>query len=169
MVPGVKPKVHVLTHTTALMVWAVLKRASLQHRGRRRYFPHERSNRPLFRSAHIRYENAFSARRNQRRQFAAVRATIWTESYLRPMGFYGSEKVWPARRQPESARNGRGLEAIVHVARSQKSSAIKGAYVLPTSPPCELTMCKGKAIRQYINSMLALQEAVSSECEEARC
>ena len=96
-----------------------------------------------------------------------VRINELEEGYLRPMCFLGSEGMglradnlkthvmiaawpWPSYMDPE-ARN-RGIAV--------RTSSYTRHHV-------NITMCKAKANGNYINSILALREAIDSGCEEA--
>jgi branched-chain amino acid aminotransferase len=96
-----------------------------------------------------------------------VRENNLDEGYLRPMCFYGSEGMglradnlkthvmiaawdWPSYMEPE-ARD-RGIKV--------RTSSYTRHHV-------NITMCKAKANGNYINSMMALKEALDSGCEEA--
>ncbi|CAK0776976.1 Branched-chain-amino-acid aminotransferase [Gammaproteobacteria bacterium] len=100
-------------------------------------------------------------------QKTVVRENGLRSGYIRPLCFYGSE--------------GMGLRADnlqVHVtvaawewgAYLGKEGLEKGIRVRTSSYTrhhINVTMCKAKATGHYINSMLALQEALACGCEEA--
>ena len=122
----------------------------------------------LFRSAHILgMDIPFSKERVLEAQKLVVRENNLSEAYLRPMCFYGSEGMglradnlkthcivaaweWPSYMSPE--------------AREQGIKIRTSSY---TRHHVNITMCKAKANGNYINSMLALKEALDSGCEEA--
>jgi branched-chain amino acid aminotransferase len=100
-------------------------------------------------------------------QRAAVRENNLDEAYLRPMAFLGSEGMglradnlkvhvmvaawsWPSYMSPEA-----------------KEMGIKVRTSSYTRHHVNITMCKAKANGNYINSMLALNEAISGGAEEA--
>jgi len=100
-------------------------------------------------------------------QVAAVRENNLPHAYLRPMAFYGSEGMglrahnlkvqwmvaaweWPSYMSPEA------LELGIKV----RTSSYTRHHV-------NITMCKAKANGNYINSMLALNEALSGGADEA--
>jgi branched-chain amino acid aminotransferase len=100
-------------------------------------------------------------------QRAAVRENNLDEAYLRPMVFLGSEGMglradnlkvhvmvaawsWPSYMSPEA-----------------KEMGIKVRTSSYTRHHVNITMCKAKANGNYINSMLALNEAISGGAEEA--
>ena len=96
-----------------------------------------------------------------------VRENGLEEGYLRPMCFYGSEGMglradnlkthvmvaaweWPSYMDPQAMQ--RGIKV--------RTSSYTRHHV-------NITMCKAKANGNYINSMLALKEALESGAEEA--
>ena len=100
-------------------------------------------------------------------QKLVVRENNLEEAYLRPMMFLGSEGMglradnlkvhtivasweWPSYMSPEA-----------------KEKGIKVRTSSFTRHHVNITMCKAKANGNYINSMLALREALDSGCEEA--
>jgi branched-chain amino acid aminotransferase len=122
----------------------------------------------LFRSAHILgmtmpYDKATINDATR----AAVRENKLESAYIRPMCFYGSE--------------GMGLRADnlkVHViiaawswgaylGEDGQKHGIKVRTASLTRHHVNITMCKAKANGNYMNSMLALREALSAGCEEA--
>jgi branched-chain amino acid aminotransferase len=122
----------------------------------------------LFRSAHILGMNIpyDKATLNEATR-AAVRENKLDSAYIRPMCFYGSE--------------GMGLRADnlkVHViiaawhwgAYLGEEGQKRGIRVRTSSfnrHHINITMCRAKANGQYMNSMLALREALSCGCDEA--
>ena len=122
----------------------------------------------LFRSAHILgmkipYDKATINEATR----AAVRENKLESAYIRPMCFYGAE--------------GMGLRADnlkVHVivaawswgaylGEDGQKNGIKVRTSSITRHHVNITMCKAKANGNYMNSMLALREALSAGCEEA--
>ncbi len=100
-------------------------------------------------------------------QKQVVRENGLTEAYLRPMAFYGSEGMglradnlkahvmvaawnWPSYMSPEA-----------------RDIGIKVRTSSYTRHHVNISMCKAKANGHYINSLLALQEALDCGCEEA--
>jgi branched-chain amino acid aminotransferase len=122
----------------------------------------------LFRSAHIlRMEMPFDKGTLSEAQRQVVRANGLDEAYIRPMCFLGSEGMglradnlkthvmvaawaWPSYMDPEARDRG------IRVATS--------SY---TRHHVNITMCKAKANGNYINSILALREALDAGFEEA--
>ena len=168
LVPWREAKVHVLTHTLhyGLGVFEGV-RAYATDNGPAIYRLQDHTDR-LFRSAHILgMEMPFSKDEINAAQINVIKENHLKEAYLRPMCFYGSEGMglraeglkthcivaaweWPSYMSPE---------AIVEGIKVRTSSF--------TRHHVNITMCKAKANGNYINSMLALKEALDSGCEEA--
>jgi branched-chain amino acid aminotransferase len=168
MIPWREAKVHVLTHTLhyGLGVFEGV-RAYQTDRGPVIFRLNDHTNR-LYRSAHIlNMKIPFSREELNRAQCDVIRANGLDEGYLRPMCFYGSEGMglraeglrthviiaawpWPNYMSPEARFEG-----------------IKVRTSSYTRHHVNITMCKAKANGNYINSMLALQEALQSGAQEA--
>ena len=168
MVPWRDAKVHVLTHTLhyGMGVFEGV-RAYETDEGPAIFKLQEHTDR-LFRSAHImRMDMPFDKATLNDAQKAVVKANNLHEAYLRPMVFYGSEGMglradnlkahvivaawsWPSYMSPEA-----------------KEKGIKVRTSSYTRHHVNISMCKAKANGHYINSMLALREALDSGCEEA--
>ena len=122
----------------------------------------------LFRSAHILGMNIpFDNETLVEAQKQVVQDNDLQEAYLRPMCFFGSEGMglradnlkvhaivaawpWPSYMSPEALEKGIKI----------RTSSYTRHHV-------NITMCKAKANGNYMNSMLALREALNSGCEEA--
>ncbi len=168
MVPWREARVHVLTHTLhyGLGVFEGV-RAYATDNGPMIFRLQEHTDR-LFRSAHIlNFQIPWSIDEINEAQRAVVRENNLKEAYLRPMCFYGSEGMglraeglkphcivaaweWPSYMSPE--------------ARDEGIKVRTSSY---TRHHVNITMCKAKANGNYINSMLALREALDSGCDEA--
>lgn len=168
MVPWRDAKVHVLTHTLhyGMGVFEGV-RAYPTDKGAAIFRLREHTDR-LFNSAHIMNMTIpFTKEDLDAAQLAAVRENNLPSAYLRPMVFYGSE--------------GMGLRANnlnVHVmVAAWEWGAYLGAEALEkgikvrtssyTRHHVNISMCKAKANGHYINSMLALNEALSAGADEA--
>lgn len=168
IVPWKEARVHVLTHTLhyGLGVFEGV-RAYPTERGPAIFRLQDHTDR-LFRSAHIlNFHIPWSKDEINNAQLEVVKLNDLKEAYLRPMCFYGSEGMglradnlephciiaaweWPNYMTPEAR-----IEGI-----AVRTSSYTRHHV-------NITMCKAKANGNYINSMLALQEALDSGCEEA--
>ncbi len=169
LVPWQEAKVHVLTHTFhyGVGVFEGVRAYSTPDQGTCIFRLHEHTDR-LFRSAKILQMNmpwdkgALNAAQRE-----VVRVNELEEGYLRPMCFLGSEGMglradnlqthvmvaawpWPSYMDPEARDRGIAV----------RTSSYTRHHV-------NITMCKAKANGNYINSILALREAIDSGCEEA--
>ncbi len=168
LVPWREAKVHVLTHTLhyGMGVFEGV-RAYKAEKGPAIFRLQEHTDR-LFRSAHIlNMPMPFDKETISEAQRLAVRENNLESAYIRPMCFYGSE--------------GMGLRADnlkVHVMVAAWSwGAYLGAEGMEkgirirtssyTRHHVNITMCKAKANGNYMNSMLALQEALACGYDEA--
>ena len=169
MVPWREAKVHVLTHTLhyGLGVFEGVRAYKTPDDGTCIFRLQEHTDR-LFNSAHILAMTIpFDKETLNQAQKDVVRENGLEEGYLRPMCFYGSEGMglradnlkthvmvaaweWPSYMDPE-ARD-RGIKV--------RTSSFTRHHV-------NISMCKAKANGNYINSMLALREALESGAEEA--
>ncbi|MFN2327424.1 MAG: branched-chain amino acid transaminase [Chromatocurvus sp.] len=169
MVPWREAKVHVLTHTLhyGLGVFEGVRAYATPDRGACIFRLREHTER-LFNSAKILHmPMPFDKATLIEAQRAVVRENNLDEAYLRPMAFYGSEGMglradnlkthvmvaaweWPSYMSPEARDHG-----------------IKVRTSSYTRHHVNITMCKAKANGNYINSMLALREALDSGAEEA--
>ncbi|MCG7201374.1 branched-chain amino acid transaminase [Marinobacter pelagius] len=168
MVPWREAKTHVLTHTLHYGLGCFEGvRAYNTANGPAIFRLKEHTDR-LFRSAHIlNMKMPFTKDEVNEAQRAAVRENNLDEAYLRPMVFLGSEGMglradnlkvhimvaawsWPSYMSPEA-----------------KEIGIKVRTSSYTRHHVNITMCKAKANGNYINSMLALNEAISGGAEEA--
>ena len=168
MIPWRDAKTHVLTHTLHYGLGCFEGvRAYSTPDGAAIFRLQDHTDR-LFRSAHIlNMKMPFTKEQLNAAQCAAVMENGLEEAYLRPMVFYGSEGMglraenlkthvmvaawsWPSYMSPEA-----------------KELGIKVRTSSYTRHHVNITMCKAKANGNYINSMLALNEAIASGCEEA--
>jgi branched-chain amino acid aminotransferase len=169
MVPWREAKVHVLTHTFhyGLGVFEGVRAYKTRDRGTCIFRLKAHTDR-LFRSAHILgMSMPFDKETLNQAQKDVVRLNGLEEGYLRPMCFYGSEGMglradnlsthvmiaaweWPSYMEPAARDNGIKV----------RTSSFTRHHV-------NISMCKAKANGNYINSLLALREAVESGAEEA--
>ena len=129
---------------------------------------------PLAERAALAIENAEtyqelqkSMERLQQAQKEVVRANRLEACYIRPIAFYGSEAMGISAKGvavhvaiaawPWGAYL--GAEALDQGIRVKTSSYMRHHV--------NVTMCRAKANGNYINSMLALNEALASGCDEA--
>lgn len=168
MVPWREARVHVLTHTLhygAGVFEGV--RAYKTDQGAAIFRLKEHTDR-LFRSAKILGMSIpFDKEAINEAQLAAVRENNLDSAYIRPMCFYGSEgmglradnlktHVMVAAWDWGSYLGAEGMEKGIRI----KTSSFTRHHV-------NVTMCRAKANGNYINSMLALQEALDDGYDEA--
>ncbi len=168
LVPWREAKVHVLTHTLhygvgvfeGVRAYATPKGPCI--------FRLEDHTRRLFNSAHILgLEIPYTPEAVNAAQREVFAANALEEGYLRPMVYLGAEGMglratglsvnlmvatwpWPSYMAPESLERGIAV----------RTSSYTRHHV-------NISMCKAKANGHYINSILALQEAVAAGCDEA--
>jgi branched-chain amino acid aminotransferase len=168
MVPWREAKVHVLTHTLHYGLGCFEGvRAYNTAEGAAIFRMKDHTDR-LFRSAHIlNMKMPFSKDEINAAQLSAVRDNNLDEAYLRPMVFYGSEGMGLRADNLKAHVMVAAWEWPSYMAPEAKELGIKVRTSSYTRHHVNITMCKAKANGNYINSMMALQEAVSSGCEEA--
>jgi branched-chain amino acid aminotransferase len=168
MVPWREAKVHVLTHTLhyGMGVFEGV-RAYKTDKGAAIFRLQEHTDR-LFRSAHImNMPMTFDKETINAATKAAVAENNLESAYIRPMVFYGSEgmglradnlktHVMIAAWSWGSYLGAEGMEKGIRI----RTSSYTRHHV-------NITMCKAKANGNYMNSMLALQEALACGMDEA--
>ena len=168
MVPWREANVHVLTHTLHYGM-GVFEGVRAYHTGNApAIFRLRDHTERLFRSAHILgMPMPYDRDTLNRAQIAVVKQNGLDSAYIRPMCFYGSE--------------GMGLRADNLKVHCMVAAWSWGAYLgaenmlrgirIQTSSfsrhHVNVTMCKAKANGNYMNSMLALQEALACGYDEA--
>ncbi len=168
LVPWREAKTHVLTHTLhyGMGVFEGI-RAYKAEKGTAIFRLHAHTDR-LFRSAHIlRMSIPYDKDSLNDACCTVVRDNKLETAYIRPMCFYGSEgmglradnlkvHVMVAAWSWGSYLGSEGLEKGIRV----KTSSYTRHHV-------NITLCKAKANGNYMNSMLALQEALDCGYDEA--
>ncbi|MEM1231854.1 MAG: branched-chain amino acid transaminase [Pseudomonadota bacterium] len=168
LVPWRDARVHVLTHTLHYGVGVFEGvRAYSTPRGPAIFRLEDHTQR-LFQSAKILGINIpWSPEEVNAAQLAVVRENELEEGYLRPMVYLGSEAM---------GLRAKGLSVNLVVAawpwpnymdESAREVGIKVRTSSFTRHHVNITMCKAKANGNYINSILALQEALDAGCDEA--
>ena len=168
MVPWREAQVHVLTHTLhyGMGVFEGV-RAYETANGPVIFKLAEHTDR-LFRSAHIlRMDIPFTKAQISAAQQQVVKENQLKEAYLRPMCFYGSEGMGLRAEGLKVHCIIAAWEWPIYMTEAAKSEGIKVRTSSYTRHHVNITMCKAKANGNYINSMLALREALDSGCEEA--
>ncbi len=162
-------QVHVLTHTLhyGLGVFEGVRAYHTESNGTCIFRLQDHTKR-LFRSAHIvGLKIPFSEAELNQAQLDVVKANGLKEGYLRPVVFHGSEQMgiraellstrvaiaawdWPSYMGPDAMEKG-----------------IKVRTSSYTRHHVNIAMCKAKANGQYMNSILALREAIECGADEA--
>lgn len=168
LVPWREARVHVLTHTLhyGMGVFEGV-RAYKTPQGTAIFRLKDHTDR-LFRSAHILEMTVpYNKQILNQVQRLVVRENGLDTAYIRPMCFYGSEGMglradnlrvhvmvaaWPWGSYLGAENMERGIRV--------KTSSYTRHHV-------NITMCKAKANGNYMNSMLALHEALAAGCDEA--
>ena len=168
MLPWREAKVHVLTHTLhyGMGVFEGI-RAYKTERGTAIYRLPEHIER-LFRSAHILampmpYERSALTQvcRN------VVRANSLESAYLRPLCFYGSEGMGLRADNLKTHIMVAAWHWGPYLGAAGQEQGIRIKTSSFTRHHVNITMCKAKANGNYMNSMLALQEALQAGYDEA--
>ena len=168
LVPWREAKVHVLTHTLhyGLGVFEGV-RAYATEKGPAIFRLKDHTDR-LFRSAHIlNFEIPWSKDEINAAQAKVIRENGLKEAYLRPMCFYGSESLGIRAEGLSSHCIVAAWEWPNYMSPEARVEGIKVRTSSYTRHHVNITMCKAKANGNYINSMMALREAIDSGCEEA--
>ena len=168
LVPWREAKTHVLTHTLHYGMGVFEGIRAYETGAGTALFRLEEHTRRLFGSAHIlNMPMPFDQETVNRACLSAVRENGLASAYIRPMCFYGSEGMGLRADQ---------LKTHVMVAAWAWGSylgqaALEEGIRIKTSSfsrhHVNITMCKAKANGNYMNSMLALQEAVAAGYDEA--
>jgi branched-chain amino acid aminotransferase len=168
LVPWREAKVHVLTHTLhyGLGIFEGV-RAYKTQRGTAIFRLQAHTDR-LFRSAHI-LRMAMPYDRDTINQAIcdAVRACELESGYIRPMCFYGSEGMGL---RADNLRTHVMVAAWPWGSYMGEDNLRQGIRVRTSSYTrhhVNITMCKAKATGNYINSILAVNEALACGCSEA--
>jgi len=168
MVPWRDAKIHVLTHTLHYSMGVFEGIRAYQAEQGTAIFRLPEHTRRLFESAHILgMPMPYDKQTLNDATCAVVRENHLDSAYIRPMAFYGSESM---------GLRASGLRVHVFIAAWHWGAYLgaegmeKGIRIKTSSYTrhhVNITMCKAKASGNYMNSMLALQEALSCGYDEA--
>ena len=168
MVPWREANVHVLTHTLhyGMGVFEGV-RAYETDKGPAIFRLEEHTDR-LFNSAKImNMEIPFSKEEITQAQLDAVRDNNLDSAYLRPMCFYGSEGMGLRADNLKTHTIVAAWEWGSYLGEDNMNNGIRIKTSSFTRHHVNISMCKAKANGHYINSMLALQEAITDGYDEA--
>ncbi len=168
LVPWREAKVHVLTHTLhyGMGVFEGV-RAYPTEKGPA-IFRLEDHTRRLLRSAHImRMTVPYTFDELMEAQCEAVRANNLKDAYIRPMAFYGAEGMGLRATQLQVHIMIAAWSWPKYMSAEAQEIGIKVNTSSYTRHHVNTTMCRAKANGHYINSMLALEEALAAGADEA--
>jgi branched-chain amino acid aminotransferase len=168
LVPWREAKVHVLTHTLhyGMGVFEGV-RAYRTDRGTAIFRLQEHTRR-LFGSAHIMMMPvSWGQETINAAQITAVRENHLESAYIRPLFFYGSEGMGLRADNLKVHGMVAAWEWGAYLGAENMEKGIRIKTSSYTRHHVNITMCKAKATGNYINSMLALNEALTSGYDEA--
>ncbi|MCU7905906.1 MAG: branched-chain amino acid transaminase [Candidatus Thiodiazotropha sp. (ex Epidulcina cf. delphinae)] len=168
MVPWREAKIHVLTHTLhyGMGVFEGV-RAYRAEQGTAIFRLQEHTDR-LFRSAHILNMPMPHDRDTlNQAQKAAVRENNLDTAYIRPMCFYGSEGMGLRADNLKVHCMVAAWEWGAYLGAENMEKGIRIRVSSFTRHHVNITMCRAKANGNYMNSMMALQEAMHDGYDEA--
>lgn len=168
MVPWREAKVHVLTHTLHYGMGVFEGVRAYQTSKGAAIFRLEAHTRRLFDSAHImNMPMPFDKATIDQAQLDVVSQNNLDTAYLRPMVFLGSEGMGLRADNLKTHVMVAAWEWGAYLGKDALERGIKIRTSSYTRHHVNISMCKAKANGHYINSMLALQEAVACGCDEA--
>lgn len=168
MVPWREANVHVLTHTLhyGMGVFEGV-RAYKTDQGPAIFRLKEHTDR-LFNSAKIMNMSIpFTKEEITAAQIASVKENNLDSAYLRPMCFYGSEGMGLRADNLKTHTIVAAWEWGSYLGADNMEKGIRIKTSSFTRHHVNISMCKAKANGHYINSMLALQEAITDGYDEA--
>lgn len=168
MIPWRDAKVHVLTHTLHYGM-GVFEGVRAYHAEKgTAIFRLEEHTKRLYESAHILgMEIPFDSDTLNQAQLASVRENSLESAYIRPMVFYGSEGMGL---RADNLRTHVMIAAWSWGSYLGEEGMTKGIRIRTSSftrHHVNITMCRAKANGNYMNSMLALKEALDTGYDEA--
>ena len=167
-VPWREAKVHVLTHTLhyGMGVFEGV-RAYDTDKGTAIFRLQEHTDR-LFRSAHIlNMKIPYDADTLNNAQQQIIKKNNLASAYLRPMAFYGSEGMGIRADNLSVHVTIAAWEWGSYLGEENMKNGIRVRVSSYARHHVNVSMCRAKANGHYINSMLALQEAVDTGYDEA--
>jgi branched-chain amino acid aminotransferase len=168
MVPWREAKTHVLTHTLhyGMGVFEGVRAYNAQQ-GTAIFRLEEHTDR-LFNSAHILgMQMPYDKATLNEAQRAAVRENGLQSAYMRPMAFYGAEGMGLRADNLQVHVMVAAWEWGAYLGEDNMKNGIRIRVSSFTRHHVNITMCRAKANGNYMNSMLALQEALDTGYDEA--
>ncbi len=168
MVPWRDAKVHVLTHTLHYGMGVFEGVRAYEAEQGTSIFRLDMHTDRLFNSAKIMNMSIpFDKETINEAQRASVELNNLKSAYLRPMAFYGSEGMGLRADNLKVHVMVAAWEWGAYMGEENLTRGIKVATSSYTRHHVNVTMTKAKSNGSYMNSMLALQEAISHGCDEA--
>jgi len=167
-VPWRDAKTHLLTHTLhyGMGVFEGI-RAYKTEQGTAIFRLQEHTDR-LFRSAHIlQMSMVYSKEEFNNAICESVKKNHLDSAYIRPMCFYGSEGMGIRADNLQVHSMAAAWEWGAYLGKDGMEKGIRIRTSSYTRHHVNVTMCKAKANGNYMNSMLALQEALTCGYDEA--
>ena len=168
LVPWREAKVHVLTHTLHYGMGVFEGVRAYETQAGTAIFRLKEHTDRLFRSAHILgMKMPFDKDTLNEVQRTVVRENGLKSAYLRPMCFLGSEGMGLRADNLSTHVMVAAWEWGAYLGAESMEKGIRIRTSSYTRHHVNITMCKAKANGNYMNSMLALQEALSCGYDEA--
>ncbi|MBO1923744.1 branched-chain amino acid transaminase [Thiomicrorhabdus sp. 6S3-12] len=168
MVPWREAKVHVLTHTLHYGMGVFEGVRAYEAEQGTSIFRLDAHTQRLINSAKImNMPMPYDKETLDEAQRMAVRENNLKSAYIRPMAFYGSEGMGLRADNLKVHVMVAAWEWGAYMGEENLTKGIKIATSSYTRHHVNVTMTKAKSNGQYMNSMLALQEAVAHGCDEA--
>ncbi len=168
MVPWRDATIHVLTHTLHYGMGVFEGVRAYRTAQGPAIFRLREHTRRLFQSAHIlRMEIPFDQQTLIEAQVESLRQNKLETGYLRPMAFYGSEGMGIRADNLKVHVIVAAWQWGTYLGEESLRSGIRVRVSSYTRHHVNVAMCRAKANGHYINSMLALQEAIDTGYDEA--
>ena len=168
MVPWREAKVHVLTHTLHYGLGCFEGVRAYQTEQGTALFRLEDHTKRLFRSAHILgMRIPYNEELLNQAQRSVVEKNNLSSAYVRPIAFYGSEGMGIRADSLSTHVSIAAWEWGAYLGEDGLEKGIRVKTSSLTRHHVNISMCRAKACGHYINSILALQEAVSAGADEA--
>ena len=168
MIPWRDATTHVLTHTLHYGMGVFEGVRAYRAEGGTAIFRLREHTQRLFHSAHIlRMKIPFDQQTLIDAQVDSIRQNKLEAGYLRPMAFYGSEGMGIRADNLKVHVIVASWEWGTYLGEESLRSGIRVRVSSYTRHHVNVAMCRAKANGHYINSMLALQEAIDTGYDEA--
>jgi len=168
MVPWREAKIHVLTHTLHYGLGCFEGVRAYQTDHGTALFRLKDHTKRLFRSAHILgMQVPYGEEELNEAQRGVVQQNNLSSAYVRPIAFYGSEGMGIRADSLSTHVSIAAWEWGAYLGEDGLEKGIRVKTSSLTRHHVNISMCRAKACGHYINSILALQEAVNAGADEA--